>query len=126
MKAHVLSGGRYPVLSSLGILSVICAGLVAVAGVVGAVWGLFTVTDTLGGKVIWFAAWMAGAFIGCVWMLAFAEMIKLFIDLEHNTRVGNSGNGVIGDAAQIPGVSHVSRIAALDEETAEAALLRGH
>ncbi len=74
---------------------------------------------------------IAGAFIACVWMLAFAEMIKLFIDLEHNTRISAvvhaPGAMVAAGAGDGQGTAtHVNRVAALDEETAEAALLRGH
>ena len=128
MKAHLMSGGRYPVLRALGILSVISAGLVAVLGIVGAVWAFVRVTDTTAGKFIAAGASLAGAFILCVWMLAFAEMIKLFIDLEHNTRISAVSHAPSATAS-VPGdgqPAHVNRIAALDEETAEAALIRGH
>ena len=125
MRAHLMSGGRYPVLRSLGILSMVSAGLIAVGSLATAVWGLFTVTDTFAGRVIWFAASVAAGFILTVWMLAFAEMLKLLIDLEHNTRMQHLNNG--GPAEKRDGaLTPTNRISALDEETAEAALLRGH
>ena len=62
-----------------------------------------------------------------------AEVLKLFIDMEHNTRMAIPGR--IGVPASVTtmeparndgGGGHVNRIEALDEETAEAALIRGH
>jgi hypothetical protein len=130
MKAHIHSGGRYPVLRSLGILMIIAAALALIVGVARGVWGLFTVTDTFGGRLIWLAFWSVGAFISAVMLLAFAESIKLFIDIEHNTRMAVPGTTVTtvaapGDGSAATG-AHVNRISALDEETAEGALLRGH
>jgi hypothetical protein len=130
MKAHISSGGRYPVLRSMGILLIIAATLAFVVGLARGIWGLFTVTDTLGGRLNWFLVWAVGGFISAVLLLAFAESIKLFIDIEHNTRVaapGASTTTVVapGDGGAVA-ATHVNRISSLEEETAEGALLRGH
>jgi hypothetical protein len=74
---------------------------------------------------------VAGFFV-VVSMLAVAEVLKLFIDVEHNTRTG--GAGARGMVVETPtstvvvsgGDGRTNRLDALDEETAEAALLRGH
>ena len=133
MRVHISSGGRYPVLRSMGILCVVTAALIAVAGVAGVMWSFATITDTLMGKFIGAVASLTAAFILCVWTLAFAEMIKLFIDIEHNTRAAASAQpgaertfvaGGDGKVAVSPG--HTNRLNELEEETAEAALIRGH
>ena len=135
MRVHISSGGRYPVLRSLAILCVITAAIIAVAGVVGAVWSLFGITDTITGKLIGMAASLAAAFILCVWTLAFAEMIKLFIDIEHNTRAASGSSTTVteertfvagGDGKVAVTSGHTNRMNQLEEETAEAALFRGH
>jgi len=72
-------------------------------------------------------------------MRAIAEVLKLAIDIEHNTRITAVANRsgamaaaadvtsvpVAGDGAAVAAVRG-NRLDALDEETAEAALLRGH
>jgi hypothetical protein len=88
---------------------------------------------------------LAATFFAVVTILALAELIKLVIDIEHNTRmaamnaaapavavstpaadvaVGTTGATVVAAAAA--GNGPVNRLAELDEESAEAALLRGH
>jgi hypothetical protein len=122
------------VLRSLAILCVITAAVIAVAGIVGAVWSLFGITDTMTGKLIGVAASLAAAFILCVWTLALAEMIKLFIDIEHNTRVAAGSPAVTEERMFVAGgdgkvdvtAGHTNRMNQLEEETAEAALFRGH
>jgi hypothetical protein len=70
-------------------------------------------------------------------MLAIAEVLKLVIDIEHNTRVAANRSAAMssaaattamasadGDGAAVAG--RTNRLDELDEETAEAALLRGH
>jgi hypothetical protein len=60
-------------------------------------------------------------------------MIKLFIDIEHNTRAaapaqpGAQRTFVAGGDGKVAVSSgHANRLNELDEETAEAALFRGH
>jgi len=91
-------------------------------------------------------ATLVGGFITTISLLAVAELLKLFIDIEHNSRMNMSGrmgmpasvttgetvvavgdNGAAAAAAAAgAGMAHVNRLDAIDEETAEGALLRGH
>src|SRR5687767_13863649 len=93
---HVLSGGRYPVLRSLAIIYVIGAGLAAISTVIGVLYALFGTdfawTDRL---IITLGALTAGFFL-VLTMLAIAEVLKLFIDVEHNTRAAATGAGAAG------------------------------
>jgi hypothetical protein len=131
---HVMSGGRYPVLRSLAILYLVVAGLTALGSIVAAAWALFAAPWDMLNKVGLAAAILAGGFFLVVSMLAVAELIKLFIDLEHNTRlsvpgrIGAAESVVTPEVARTDGAvtAHVNRLTAIDEETAEGALLRGH
>lgn len=129
----VLSGGRYPVLRSLAILYVIGGCVAAIGGIISAIYilarpALGALTD----RMFMALASLIGAFFLVITMLAVAEVLKLFIDVEHNTRV--NANGKIGMPQTIvtpaevarADVAGANRLDALDEETAEAALLRGH
>lgn len=132
-KPHVLSGGRYPVLRSLAIIYVIGSALVALSTVITLGYVLFSRyawTD----KLVMFAGALAAGFLLVITMLAVAEVLKLFIDIEHNTRM-SAANGRIGmPATMTPSAADIAstdggrlgELASLDEETAEAALLRGH
>jgi hypothetical protein len=94
---HVASGGRYPVLRSLAILYLIAAAGVLIVGVWRAVnalvYGDQMANDVFGastgwsGRIMVSASWLAATFIGVLAMFAVAEFIKLFIDIEHNTRI---------------------------------------
>ena len=137
---HVRSGGRYPVLRSLAILYLLGAAVAAVAGVVAAVWALARAPYGMADRAVLAAGSLAAAFFLVISMLAIAEVLKLFIDVEHNTRVAALGAQqratvvTAGEAAVVvPGgsdggatVRTPNRLDELDEETAEAALLRGH
>jgi hypothetical protein len=125
-KPMVMSGGRYPVLRALALLYLIGAGLAAIAGVIGVGYVLATVTDTIAGKLLAAAGVAAATFFLVITMLAIAEVLKLFMDIEHNSRgmsnvmVATSGSNVAISSG------HTNRVSQLDEETAEGALLRGH
>ena len=72
---------------------------------------------------------LAGTAIIVLSMLAFAEVLKLFMDMEHNMRLAAMGGG--GSANGAPGsaeAGRANRVSTLleGEETAEGALLRGH
>ena len=127
---HVMSGGRYPVLRALAIIYVIGAALTAVATVIGVIWALAAGAGAGTDRLIIAAAALGGGLFMVITMLAIAEVLKLFIDVEHNTRMAAPGH--IGMPASItPEVARndggrVNRLDVLDEETAEAALLRGH
>jgi hypothetical protein len=133
-RAHIRSGGRYPVLRALGILYMVgalgwlCVGLFVTG------WALFAAPGSMGERFPLPLQAFAATFFGVITILALAELIKLLIDVEHNTRMaamnaatagGNGATAATTTAA--PAVSgHVNRVALLDEESAEAALLRGH
>lgn len=135
MHAHVKSGGRYPVLRSLAILQVIAAAVLAIAGVAGSIYAAWGGQTTIGaeygviGKINILLVGLAATFFTVVFTLAFAELIKLLIDVEHNTRLTSLG-GVPSNgqtSVSTAGDGRVNRIQRMeDEETAEAALLRGH
>jgi hypothetical protein len=140
---HVQSGGRYPVLRSLAILYLIGAGLVALTAIIGAIWSLvgagsawlpMGTSPNAADRIISCVVMLTAGFFAALTMLAVAEVLKLFIDVEHNTRMAVPGR--IGAAASVTpegvrsdggtAVAHVNRFDAMDEETAEGALLRGH
>jgi len=127
-----MSGGRYPVLRALGILYVIGAAAALCYGVYWVFWALFAAPGGMGDRFPLAMQALAATFFGVVTILAVAELIKLVIDIEHNTRMAalngasSAGNGDGMSAVPTAPVGHVNRVAAIDEESAEAALLRGH
>jgi len=148
---HVLSGGRYPVLRSLAIIYVIAAGLAVLSTLLGVAYILFGTRFAWSDRAIMSVGAFTAGFFLVLSMLAIAEVLKLVIDIEHNTRmsatrgaaagpstiaittsdaattvVAADGDGAAMAAAGGGGNSRTNRLDALDEETAEAALLRGH
>ena len=149
---HFLSGGRYPALRAFGILYLILACLSVLGGIGWAIYYAATAQTNLMTRLFVSGEILAGAFFACVSLLMIAEVVKLFIDMEHNTRTtamalamrgGTQSAVVAGPATSVvapdPALTptgtvvsdgHVSRVEgyfhSLDEETAEAALLRGH
>ena len=126
-RPHLLSGGRYPVLRALAIIYVILAGIAVLGGLIGAGWALVRLPLTVGDKIISAAAILVSSFFVVISTLAFAEVIKLFIDVEHNTRIAALRSlrpTALGDGSS-PGIDG-GRFHELSEETAEAALLKGH
>jgi hypothetical protein len=129
---HFASGGRYPVLRSLAILYMVGAIFAAVGGIVLACWILFRLPDTMQNRVPWALVSLAFTFFMVLSMLAIAEVLKLFIDIEHNSRmvfrgeaVGVTPGGDVVDAG--PNGARMGGKRWLEgEETAEGALLRGH
>ena len=134
---HVASGGRYPVLRALAIFYVIGAALAALSAILYCVYALAFSRLGWSDRLILAGGALVGGFIAVISLLAVAEVLKLFIDIEHNSRMAVPGR--IGMPATVEvttpdnngGVSTLTatsgnRIAALDEETAEAALIRGH
>ena len=143
---HLTSGGRYPVLRTIGILYLLGAVLIVVLGVWRAINVLRQGNDdvssdlfgapTGSGRILVAVSWIATSFIGALLMVGIAELIKLFMDIEYNTRraahhaapagttqaevdAGRNGPGVpivgAGEKKWIDG-----------DETAEGALIRGH
>jgi len=126
-KAHLMTGGRYPVLRALGILYVVGAVVALVTGIYWIGWSLFAAPGSIGERLALAGGALAGTFLAVVTVLAIAELIKLLIDIEHNTRISAitaaSGNG---STATPTATAAVNRLAEMNEESAEAALLRGH
>src|SRR5438045_2988325 len=127
---HVLSGGRYPVLRSLAILYVLIAALSGAAAVIGAGYLLVRAPFAMTDRIFMAMGALVGGFLLVISMLAVAEVLKLFIDVEHNTRMAAPGQigmaaSVTPEAARTDG-GRPGRMTYLDEETAEGALLRGH
>jgi hypothetical protein len=126
-RAHLMSGGRYPVLRALAIIYLILAGVAVLAGVVGAGWALVRLQLTAADRIISASAILVGSFFVVITMLAIVEVIKLVIDIEHNTRISalRAMRPLTPGEAAPAGVDG-GRLHELNEETAEAALLRGH
>ena len=127
MHSHVKSGGRYPVLRALGILSMVGALGIVLSGIYAIGWCLFAAPANMSERIALAGGALVGTFVSAVVVLAFAELIKLMIDLEHNTRLTAMGGATAGNGAPVvAGEGHVNRMAMIEEESAEAALIRGH
>jgi hypothetical protein len=123
--AHVKSGGRYPVLRALGILSMVGALGIVLLGIYSVGWCLFAAPANMMEKVALAGGALVATFVLSVAVLAFAELIKLMIDVEHNTRMTSMG-AASGNGSTLVAEGRPNRIAEMEEESAEAALLRGH
>ena len=142
--SHLRSGGRYPVLRSIAIIYLYLGIAFALAGLAFAVYALVTGWSNpilpfgrgWGGRLASCAVILSSTALLVLSMLAVAEVLKLFIDIEHNSRMSASAN--MGATAASPESAKLSpdnggvatrtnRITLLEgEETAEGALLRGH
>jgi hypothetical protein len=121
------SGGRYPVLRAIAIIYLFLGGIAVIGGILTMLWMLIrapfaTMTD----RIILAAAALAGSVFAGALMLGAAEIIKLFVDLEHNTRMAAMDRATTAPSGQTPAGGPTNRISVLEEETAEAALIRGH
>ncbi len=128
---HLMSGGRYPVLRAIGILYLIGACLSALGGLFAIVYELGWGSGNWMNRFAMSAYVLGGTFIAIISMLAVAEVLKLFIDIEHSCRAMAEGELAMSKpVATVETVNmdgHRSRIVHfLDEETAEGALIRGH
>ena len=126
MRPQLMSGGRYPVLRALAIIYLVAAVVAVLAGLLVAGWALISAPWGVGDRIALALTVLAGAFFVVLTMCAIAEALKLFIDIEHNTRLTAvsrfataAANGPAGDSGRL-------RMDDIDEETAESALLRGH
>ena len=128
MKSHLASGGRYPVLRAFAILYMIMAVVALISGLIAAGWALAAAPWNIGGRIVLSLLALAGTFFLIVGTLAIAEVLKLFMDIEHNTRITalRMMGQKIAAANLTTSDGKTNRIADLDEETAEAALMRGH
>jgi hypothetical protein len=129
---HIASGGRYPVLRSIAILWMVSALLALVGGVYQAVCSLMDAraqevvlmhSSALSSRMMAFFIWLAATFFVVVLNVAVAELIKLAIDVEHNTRMTSLDSSA---AAPSEPVVRTRNGRTNEEESAEAALIRGH
>jgi hypothetical protein len=126
---HIASGGRYPVLRTIAILWLVSAVLACAGGIYQAVCALMDAraqevvllpSPAMSSRVMAFFIWLATTFFVVVLSIAIAELIKLAIDVEHNTRM-TSINSAVNEPALRAGNGRNTA-----EESAEAALIRGH
>jgi len=124
-RPQMMSGGRYPVLRALAIIYLVGAAAAVLGGLFAAGWALLSAPWGVGDRVGLALSVLAGTFFIVLTMCAVAEVFKLFIDIEHNTRLAAVGQftASAGNAATDGGRL---RMGDIDAETAEAALLRGH
>ncbi|HEY8667466.1 MAG TPA: hypothetical protein VIL86_12425 [Tepidisphaeraceae bacterium] len=132
MQKHLQSGGRYPVLRAVAILYLIGACVTLIGGLIATGYAAFTMSSTVLGRLSWLGLGIGGTFLSFIAMLGVAEVIKLFIDMEHSMRCAAVSNAMRETTVATPasvttgGDGARNRIATLDEETAESALIRGH
>lgn len=127
---HIASGGRYPVLRTVAILWLVSAALAFAGGIYQAICALIDArgqevillhSPALTSRVMGFFIWLAATFFVVILNVGVAELIKLAIDLEHNTRM-TWMNALGSPATPMPAGNGRN----LEEESAEAALIRGH
>lgn len=129
---HIASGGRYPVLRTVAILWLVSAAIALVGGVYQAICALIDArrqevillhSPAISSRIMGFFIWLAATFFVVVLNVGVAELIKLAIDLEHNTRMTWMNAGSIGTTeSAMPAGNGRS----CEEESAETALIRGH
>lgn len=122
---HMSSGGRYPVLRAVGILCIVLAGVSILAGLYFAALCIALPEGPVM-RLIYAAGSLAGAFVSFMAFLGAAEMLKLMMDIErHARRIVSRPDGQATSESAIE-FTRVNRLAELEDETAEAALMRGH
>lgn len=134
--AHIAPGGRYPVLRTVAILWLVGAAISCAAGIFQAICALVPLRDlqlvdigglTVTGRVMGFFMWLAATFFFVVMNIAVAELIKLMIDLEHNTRMTAMNTAGAATAPRTePEAARTTNGREIEEESAEVALIRGH
>jgi len=129
---HIPTGGRYPVLRTIGILWLVSAALAFIGGLYQAFAALLDAREhevlLIGGgamssRFMAFFIWLAATFFVVILNVAVAELIKLAIDIEHNTRMAAQGGATTSGE---PLSARVGNGKGMDEESAELALIRGH
>ncbi len=123
-KPHIMTGGRYPVLRSVAILSMLCAALAAAGTFVAAGWILTELGDRsfVQRAALAFTV-LGGGVLVVIAILVIAEVVELFIDMATSLRVMAN--------RQLPGMPDAKcganpGPALLDEDSAELSLIRGH
>lgn len=136
--AHIETGGRYPILRVIAILWLVGAAVSLVYGVFQAIsvliganhQQLVTVGGNLTSRIIGCVVWLAVTFFAVIANIAIAELIKLAMDVEQNTRMtaANTAATAFPPAATAgappPGRDEARR--RWEDESAEAALIKGH
>lgn len=126
---HIASGGRYPVLRSIAILWLVSGVLALIGGVYQAVCALIDArgqeilllhSGSFSSRIMSFFIWLAATFFVVILNIAVAELIKLGIDIEHNTRMAWMSAGPNDSSGRVTQSHNIN------EESAEAALIRGH
>ena len=132
---HIASGGRYPVLRTIAILFMVAAVLSLCYGVYQAICVLANwtslesvpVAGNFGSRLSACFVWLAATFFAIILNIGIAEVIKLFMDVEPNTRM-TAMNTAVAPMAPLGATAPAVRVpdgSRLTEETAEGALLRG-
>lgn len=137
---HVETGGRYPILRVIAILWLVGAVVSLAYGIYQAIsvlaganhQQLVTVGGNLTSRIIGCVVWLAVTFFAVIANIAIAELIKLAMDVEQNTRMTATNTGATAfppaataaSAAPPPGRDEARR--RWEDESAEAALIRGH
>lgn len=144
--SHLMSGGRYPVLRTLAILYMLSAVAIVIYGIWQAFVVLLSAVDTTEGKVVVAVGWVAGSILAALAAIGIGELIKLLIDIEHNTRAlalrgtafpistttataaaaASTDATVAHDGPGFPVIGDREKKWIDGDETAEGALLRGH
>jgi hypothetical protein len=127
-RAHLTAGGRYPVLRTIAILWLVGAVLALIGGVYQAIAAVADLphADVLsrgdtGGRWTTFVIWLAATFFAVIVNVAIAELIKLAMDIEHNTRMMTPGGTAAATGSPAGRLSN-----GVEDESAEIALIRGH
>lgn len=131
------SGGRYPILRTIAILWIVSAILALAYGIFQAISTLIGSTrpevipihPAWGGHIGGFFVWLAITFFAVIINLAVAELIKLAIDVEYNTRMTAMSTSALatpaaGPAVVAPRTGDGTRTRMADE-SAESAPIRG-
>jgi len=108
------------------------AGLSIVVGLITAGYILASQPWNIWSRIVWAIVSLAGTCFAVIGCLAIAEVLKLFMDIEHNTRVhamrgfSEAAATMATSSASAGNGGETNRMRELDAETAEGALLRGH
>jgi hypothetical protein len=115
------------VLRAFAIIYLVMAGIALLAGLVAAGWALVAAPWNVGNRIVLALLALAGTFFLVVGSLAIAEIIKLFMDIEHNTRLSamRRPETPVSSEPATETAMRSNRLRELDEETAESALVRG-
>jgi hypothetical protein len=132
-KPHV-SRGRYPVLRTIAILWLVGAVLAICYGVYQAVCALANLPSleavgigaSWASRIIGCLIWLAVTFFAVLVNVGIAELIKLAIDVEQNTRMTAMNTSAIPNAPCAPAMVASDGGGRFASESAESALIRGH